>query len=304
MLHAQRRFPRAFGGAVPAVRSLLHAALRRATRAASAATRGSPASCATRCRDGEYAIPGPGDDHRGPRGGERGTTTARWRVPWRAGVRGVPGGGPGHAQLRRLARCLRPVPDHAAQTRLDRDEPRTTTSCTRTRSAPPATVAVFGHYGRPVLAFPSEGGQGLRLARQRHDRRGRRADRRRPGQALLRRLLRRRVVVEPSLPLEERAREHGRYESWILDQVVPFIHHDTRRRDHHHGRRASAPSTPRTSPSSARTCSRSRSACRATTTRRPGARWGDRGEADLLQQPDRLRRAPRRRPPRVAALRS
>ena len=30
----------------------------------------------------------------------------------------------------------------------------------------------------------------------------------------------------PRLPVEERAREHGRYESWILDQVVPWIHAD------------------------------------------------------------------------------
>jgi esterase/lipase superfamily enzyme len=29
------------------------------------------------------------------------------------------------------------------------------------------------------------------------------------------------------LPVEERARAHGRYESWILEQVVPFIHADT-----------------------------------------------------------------------------
>jgi len=29
-----------------------------------------------------------------------------------------------------------------------------------------------------------------------------------------------------SIPLEERARAHERYESWILDQVVPWIHHD------------------------------------------------------------------------------
>jgi esterase/lipase superfamily enzyme len=28
------------------------------------------------------------------------------------------------------------------------------------------------------------------------------------------------------MPLEERARQHGRYESWILDQVVPFIQGD------------------------------------------------------------------------------
>jgi esterase/lipase superfamily enzyme len=30
-----------------------------------------------------------------------------------------------------------------------------------------------------------------------------------------------------SLPLEERARAHERYESWILDQVVPWIHADS-----------------------------------------------------------------------------
>jgi esterase/lipase superfamily enzyme len=30
-----------------------------------------------------------------------------------------------------------------------------------------------------------------------------------------------------SVPLEERAQAHGRYESWIVDQVVPFIHHHT-----------------------------------------------------------------------------
>ena len=72
-----------------------------------------------------------------------------------------------------------------------------------------------------------------------------------------------------SVPLEERARQHGRYESWILDTVVPFIHHDTGGEIMTAGSR-SAPSTPRTSRSSARTCSRWRSACRATTTPRPG----------------------------------
>jgi esterase/lipase superfamily enzyme len=30
-----------------------------------------------------------------------------------------------------------------------------------------------------------------------------------------------------ALGVEQRAREHERYESWILDQVVPFIHADT-----------------------------------------------------------------------------
>jgi esterase/lipase superfamily enzyme len=30
-----------------------------------------------------------------------------------------------------------------------------------------------------------------------------------------------------SIPLEARAREHGRYESWIVDEVVPWIHGDS-----------------------------------------------------------------------------
>jgi esterase/lipase superfamily enzyme len=30
-----------------------------------------------------------------------------------------------------------------------------------------------------------------------------------------------------ALPVEERAQAHGRYESWILDQVVPWIHADS-----------------------------------------------------------------------------
>jgi esterase/lipase superfamily enzyme len=30
----------------------------------------------------------------------------------------------------------------------------------------------------------------------------------------------------PGVPLEERARAHGRYEAWILEQVVPWIHGD------------------------------------------------------------------------------
>ncbi len=31
---------------------------------------------------------------------------------------------------------------------------------------------------------------------------------------------------DEGLPLEDRARRHALYESWIIDQVVPWIHHD------------------------------------------------------------------------------
>jgi esterase/lipase superfamily enzyme len=87
------------------------------------------------------------------------------------------------------------------------------------------TVLCYGHWGRPVLVFPSEAGgagdfaangmigavEGLIEA----------------GRAKL-------YCVDSydaeswsarHMPLEERARRHGRYESWILDQVVPYIRH-------------------------------------------------------------------------------
>jgi esterase/lipase superfamily enzyme len=89
------------------------------------------------------------------------------------------------------------------------------------------TVAVFGHYGRAVLVFPSEAGKA-------YDWRdngmvGAIADLIDGGRVKL-------YCVDSfdaaswsnrNLSLEDRAREHGRYESWIFEQVVPFIHHDT-----------------------------------------------------------------------------
>jgi esterase/lipase superfamily enzyme len=89
------------------------------------------------------------------------------------------------------------------------------------------TVVSYGHYGRPVLAFPAE--------------RGRAWDWQDQGMidavgGLLEAGRLKLYCVDAfdseswsneSVPLEERARQHGRYESWILDQVVPFIHSDT-----------------------------------------------------------------------------
>ena len=89
------------------------------------------------------------------------------------------------------------------------------------------TVAVFGHYGRAVLAFPSEGGKA-------YDWRdngmiGAVGDLIDGGRVKL-------YCVDSfdssswsnrGLSLEDRAREHGRYEAWIFEQVVPFIQHDT-----------------------------------------------------------------------------
>jgi esterase/lipase superfamily enzyme len=87
-------------------------------------------------------------------------------------------------------------------------------------------VVVHGDWGRPFLAFPAERGNAWEYA----DRGvvGALGDLIEGGRAKI-------YCVDSfdgatwsnaSLPLEQRAREHGRYESWILDQVVPFIHED------------------------------------------------------------------------------
>ena len=87
------------------------------------------------------------------------------------------------------------------------------------------TVIAYGHWGRPVLVFPSEAGRaGDFEANGMVDAVADLLDAGRV--ALLRRQLRRGSWSNRSLPLEERARRHGAYESWILDQVVPFVHGD------------------------------------------------------------------------------
>jgi esterase/lipase superfamily enzyme len=89
------------------------------------------------------------------------------------------------------------------------------------------TVAAYGHWGRPVLVFPTEGGQsgewavnGMIAAVE---------DLIEAGRVKL-------YCVDSfdagtwsagHLPLEERARRHAGYESWILDEVVPHIRADT-----------------------------------------------------------------------------
>ena len=88
-------------------------------------------------------------------------------------------------------------------------------------------VVSYGHYGRPLLAFPSEGGRAYDW--QDNGMIDAIGDLLEAGRVKL-------YCVSSfdseswsnqSIPLEQRAREHGRYESWILDEVVPFIQHDT-----------------------------------------------------------------------------
>jgi esterase/lipase superfamily enzyme len=89
------------------------------------------------------------------------------------------------------------------------------------------TISVYGHYGRPVLVFPTEGGTAFEYA----DRGmiGAVEDLIEAGRVKM-------YVVgsfdagtwsAQHLSLEERALGHGAYESWILDAVVPHIRADT-----------------------------------------------------------------------------
>ena len=88
------------------------------------------------------------------------------------------------------------------------------------------TVIRYGHWGRPVLVFPSE--------------RGRAADFENNGmvgavEGLIDAGRLKLYCVDSydaaswsntDIPLEERARRHGRYESWIVGDVVPWIYQD------------------------------------------------------------------------------
>ena len=89
------------------------------------------------------------------------------------------------------------------------------------------TVIAYGHWGRPVLVFPSEAGRaGDFEANGMVDAVSDLLD---GGRVKL-------YCVDSydsaswsdrGIPLEERARRHGAYESWILDAVVPHIRADT-----------------------------------------------------------------------------
>ena len=87
-------------------------------------------------------------------------------------------------------------------------------------------VLVYGHYGRPLIAFPSEQGHAGQ-----YEERGMIS-------AVGDLIDAGRVKVycvdsldastwhDRGLPLEERARRHGTYERWLLEHVVPFVHAD------------------------------------------------------------------------------
>lgn len=88
------------------------------------------------------------------------------------------------------------------------------------------TLVAYGHYGRPLLAFPSQqGGPGQYEDFKMVDAIG---DLLAAGRVKL-------YCVDSfdsaswhadDLPLEERARRHAVYERWIVEDVVPWIHGD------------------------------------------------------------------------------
>jgi esterase/lipase superfamily enzyme len=87
-------------------------------------------------------------------------------------------------------------------------------------------VAAYGHWGRPVLAFPAERGDAGEF------------ERRGMTEAVGELLAAGRIKLycvdsfdgeswsNQNIPLEERARRHQHYEAWVHDQVVPFIRED------------------------------------------------------------------------------
>jgi len=88
-------------------------------------------------------------------------------------------------------------------------------------------VVAHGHFGRPVIAFPAEGG-----GAEEWEERG-------MVSAVGGLLDAGRIKLycvdsfdrgswsDRSRPLEDRAREHGRWEAWLLEEVVPFVRHDS-----------------------------------------------------------------------------
>jgi esterase/lipase superfamily enzyme len=87
-------------------------------------------------------------------------------------------------------------------------------------------VVAYGHWGRPLLVFPSE--QGSPWDFESNGMVGAVAGLIEAGRVKI-------YCVESfdswtwadrSVPLEERARRHGRYEEWIVERVAPFVRDD------------------------------------------------------------------------------
>ena len=103
-------------------------------------------------------------------------------------------------------------------------------------------------------------------------------------------------------PLEERARRHGVYESWILERVVPFIHDDTAGQGDIAVTGVSFGAYHAANFALKRADLFPLAICQSGVYDVSARRLGRARRRRLLQQPDGLRRAPARRPPGLAAL--
>ena len=293
LLHAHWHAPGRARRALPPVGQLLPPPARRARVAASAASRGSPAS--SRPSSAAAAEPGrdPGDAHLRHAPRRTSTTTASSRP--RSQRRGWE------------ARLVEHRDAHNWISWRDALHPHLPTSCSGPayEARRPRRHPRLRPLGPAAARLPLPAGQPLRVGGARHDRRARAADRRRPREGLLRRLVGRAAAGSTTaLPLEERARRHGAYEHWLLGHVAPWIHARLRRparRSRSTGVVLRRLPRRRTSRSAAPTSSRSRSACPASTTSR-GVGWGERGDAVYFHNPVDYVAAPARRAPRLAAL--
>jgi esterase/lipase superfamily enzyme len=107
------------------------------------------------------------------------------------------------------------------------------------------SVIAYGHWGRPLLVFPSE--QGRAVDYENNGMVGAVSWLIDAGRVKL-------YCVDAfdaqtwsrtDLPVEERAARHGAYESWIIDQVVPFVYdHWMQPRGLSRGEPRAAPSRP------------------------------------------------------------
>ncbi len=159
----------------------------------------------------------------------------------------------------------------------------------------------YGHWGRPVLVFPSERGRAWDY--ENNGMVGAVADLVDGGRCKLYCVdsFDEQTWSDDSLPLEERARRHGAYASWIIDRVVPWIGQDSpgaERRGRHRlldGRLPRPPARPHPCRSLPR-----RDLPERQLRPRGMERLGRPRRGGVLHQPQRLRRPPARRPPRLA----
>jgi esterase/lipase superfamily enzyme len=89
------------------------------------------------------------------------------------------------------------------------------------------SVVSYGHWGRPLIAFPAESGHAREW--EEHGMVAALGGLLEAGRVKL-------YCVDShdgaswsnrSIPLEDRAREHGHYEAWLLQEVVPHVQHDS-----------------------------------------------------------------------------